>query len=162
MGLTVWIMAICGGVAHREGSEGLLECRGHPTPLSNRGADDTGARLEICVIFCGSICYDTVHIKTTGYMKKLGVSPHSFLVSQSETGHCTLASAVATTEKQSKQMPTFKKRILHHPVITWSCEPVHCFLSLSSFLFPCPPDSPGPCPCAVRVSRWQEKKERQQ
>lgn len=88
--------------------------------------------------------------------------PHSFLISQSETGHCTPASAVATIEKQSKQMPTFKKRRLHHPVITWSCEPVHCFLSLSSFLFPCPPDSPGPGPCAVRVSRWQEKKERQQ
>lgn len=64
-----------GGVAHREGSEGLLGCRGHPTPLSDRGADDTGTRLEIWVIFCGSICYDTVHIKTTGYMKKLGVSP---------------------------------------------------------------------------------------
>lgn len=100
-------------------------------------------------------------IKTTGYMKKLGVSPHSFLVSQSETGHCTPASAVAPIEKQSKQMPTFKKRILYHPVIMWSCEPVHCFLSLLSFLFPCPLDSPGPGPCAVQVSRWQEKKERE-
>lgn len=89
-GLTVWIMAICGGVAHREGAEGLRECRSHPTPLSDLGADDTGARLEIWVIFSGSICYDTVHIKTTEYMKKLGVSPHSFLVSQSETGHCNL------------------------------------------------------------------------
>lgn len=62
------------------------------SPRLDLGADDTGAHLEICVVSYGSVSSDTVHIKTTGYIEKLGGSfpPSSCFSQRLVTSHLLL------------------------------------------------------------------------